>query len=65
MKFLSMFVSINDTYEMKSGNHVFKFMICGWQGLTFILANWFSCTPKLLDRLNYESKGENNGRRRN
>jgi hypothetical protein len=26
----------------KRGNHVLKFMICGRQGLTFILANQFS-----------------------
>jgi len=28
--------------------------------LKFFKANWH--TPKLIDRLNYESKGENNGR---
>jgi hypothetical protein len=60
MKFLSIFASINDSYEKKNGNHVLKFMICGTQGLTFISANWFWRTPKLLDKLNCESKGENN-----
>jgi hypothetical protein len=30
MTFLSTFVSINDTFEKKNGNHVLKFMICGW-----------------------------------
>ncbi len=29
MKFLWMFTGISDTYE-KNGNHVLKFMICGW-----------------------------------
>jgi hypothetical protein len=41
MRLLSMFASINDIYEKKNGNHVLKFMICGWQGLTFILTNRF------------------------
>jgi hypothetical protein len=30
-----MFSGINETYE-KNGNHVFKFMIGGWQVLTLI-----------------------------
>jgi hypothetical protein len=41
MNFLSIFASINDSYEKKSGNHVPKFMTCGRQGVTFISANWF------------------------
>jgi hypothetical protein len=48
MKLLSIFASIDDIYEKKSGNHVLKFMICGWQGLTFISANRFLCTPNSL-----------------
>jgi len=31
MKILLTFVGISDTYEEKNGNHVLKFMICGWQ----------------------------------
>jgi hypothetical protein len=41
MKFMWMFSGIGDKYE-KSGNRVLKFMICGQQGLTFILTNQFS-----------------------
>jgi hypothetical protein len=42
MKFLSMFGGISDKYKKKNGNRVFKFMICGQQGLIFISANLFS-----------------------
>jgi hypothetical protein len=38
MNFLWMFGGISDKYE-KNANHVLKFMICGQQGLTFILTN--------------------------
>jgi hypothetical protein len=34
-----MFGGIIDIYEKKNAIHVLKFMICGRQGLIFILAN--------------------------
>jgi hypothetical protein len=43
MKFLSTFASINDT-QKKNCKHVLKFMIFGWQVLTFISPNLFSFT---------------------
>jgi hypothetical protein len=30
MKFLLIFGIISDKYEKTNGNHVLKFMICGW-----------------------------------
>jgi hypothetical protein len=41
-EFFLKFGGSSDKYKKKNGNHVFKFMICGQQGLTYISANRFS-----------------------